>query len=238
IALVFSATAQAATILVDFGLVAKRHSVGSADGNGNYWDYITGSTDNNTDLTDTGGNTTSIDLQMVSGFTGPADYNFGYTPNAGLNGGNFAFTNVTDDAIYFLGSETPQMTLSGLNNLYAYSFVFYGSRVSTDDRWTTYTIGGNNQQLQTSGSPLTDNWNSDTVVSINNVFPSGGQITINLSSSTGASGSNYGYINAMQITEDEDPPEPPASAPEPSTAMLLMAGGFLLKGLRRRRKTA
>ncbi|MBU0677345.1 MAG: PEP-CTERM sorting domain-containing protein [Verrucomicrobia bacterium] len=213
-------------ILVDFGLVAKRHSLGGADGNGNHWDYITGATDNNSDLVwASDGTGSGANLQMVSGFTGPADYNFGFNPNASL--GDFAFTNVTDDAIYFLDSATPQMTLSGLNNSYTYNVTFYGARVTTTIRDTTYSIGSSNVTIRTSGDNIasngTDDWNDNTTRTIAGISPTSGSIDINLSATGG-----FGYINAMQIEE---------VIPEPSTALLLLLGGTgILLRARRRRK--
>ena len=212
-------------ILVDFGTVAQRHSLGAADANGNWWDYITGATDNNLDLVNTAGSVTEVDLAL-SGFTGggPGTYNTGLTPNAGLNGGAFAFTNVTDDAIFFTATDSPVMTLSGLNAAQTYSLTFYGARVSADDRWTTYAVGASSAQLQTSGAPLAGNWNSANVVTLTGLTPDlNNQSVINLSSSTGSSGTSFGYINAMKIEV----------VPEPGVAAFVMLGGAVL-GLGRR----
>lgn len=216
---------QGDIILVDFGTVAQRHALGVADANGNWWDYITGATDNNLDLVDSAGNATAVDLAL-SGFTGggPGTYNAGLTPNAGLNGGVFAFTNVTDDAIFFTATDSPVMTLSGLNAAQTYSLTFYGARVSADDRWTTYAVGASSAQLQTSGAPLAGNWNSANVVTLAGLTPDiNNQIVINLSASTGGSGTSFGYINAMQIEV----------VPEPGVAAFVVLGGVMM-GLGRR----
>ncbi|MGB6221160.1 hypothetical protein, partial [Haloferula sp.] len=120
------------TVLVDFGTVAGRHSVGSADSNGNFWDYITGSADNNTGLIDVDGNASSINLTVTSGFTGTGTYNSGLSPVSSLGpggDGSFAFAAVTDDAL-FVNSDgsTGVLTLSGLNDSLTYDLSFYGSR--------------------------------------------------------------------------------------------------------------
>lgn len=212
-------------ILVDFGTVAQRHSLGTADANGNWWDYITGATDNNLDLVNTAGSATDVDLAL-SGFTGggPGTYNAGLLPNAGLASGDFAFTNVTDDAIFFTATDLPVMTLSGLNAAQTYSLTFYGARVSADDRWTTYAVGASSAQLQTSGAPLAGNWNSANVVTLAGLTPDlNNQIVINLSASTGGSGTSFGYINAMKIEV----------VPEPGMAAFVVLGGVML-GLGRR----
>jgi hypothetical protein len=227
--LFLTGTASADTYLIDFGTVAQRHSVGLADANGNFWDYITGATDNNLDLVNTDGDVTVVDLAL-SGFTGggPNTFNTGLTPDAGLGGGQFAFADVTDDAIFFTATDAPVLTLSGLDSAATYSFVFYGSRVAAAERWTTYAIGSDSEELQTSGSSLSDNWNSDTVVSLTGISPDiNNQIVITLSANTasGSSGSaTFGYINAVQISV----------IPEPATIALLGMGGGILLVTRRR----
>jgi hypothetical protein len=221
-------TAGADTILVDFGTVAGRHSVGAPDSNGNTWDYITGATDNNTDLVGTDGLVTTIDLAL-SGFTGggPGTYNTGLTPSPTLNGGLFAFNAVTDDAIFFTATDAPVLTLSGLDPLATYDLVFYGSRVTTIERWTTYAVGANSAELQTSGSSLSGNWNSSSVITLSGLAPDvNNQIVVTLSANTASGGSGsstFGYINAMQITV----------VPEPAT-LLFMATGIATLWARRR----
>lgn len=224
----------AATVLIDFGTVAGRHSVGVADSNGNFWDYITGEGDNNTDLVDVNGSVTSIDL-AVSGFTGPGSYNGGLSAVAGLGpggDGSFAFDAVTDDAL-FLNSDgsTGTLTFGGLDDGSTYDLYFYGARVTTSSRFTTYAVGGSSVELQTSGSGIasnsTDNWNDDTVVGLTGISPSSGQIVVNVTanSASGGGGSDtFGYVNAMRITQ----------VPEPSAALLGGLGVLGLLGRRRR----
>ena len=76
-------------------------------------------------------------------------------------------------------------------------------------------------------SSLTDGWNSNTVVNINGITPSGaGNITFTIqASSLGAGGTvnTFGPLNGMQVTV----------VPEPGTAAFVLVGGALLGGLRR-----
>lgn len=211
---------RADIILIDFGTVAQRHSVGVADSSGNFWDYITGVTDNNLDLINSDGVATEVDLAL-SGFTGggPATYNAGLLPDSGLNGGVFAYTNVTDDAVFFTATDSPVMTLSGLNDAFTYDLTFYGSRVNASTRFTTYQVGAGSVELQTSGSTLTGSWNADTVVTLSGLTSVGGTLAISMAGNTqaGQAGTaTFGYINAMQINV----------VPEPSTALLIMLGGL------------
>ncbi|MGB6222524.1 hypothetical protein, partial [Haloferula sp.] len=107
----------------------------------------------------------------------------------------------------------------------------YGSRVTTSDRFTTYSVGASIFELQTSGTGIasngTDDWNDDTVVSLTGLTPTSGQLVINLTatSATGGSGSNtFGYINAMSI----------AAVPEPSNCLI---GGICILSLLFRRRS-
>ena len=225
----------ATTIYVDFGAVSARHSLGSADSNGNHWDYITGATDNNEDLIDVDGNATTIDLTMTSGFTGPGTYNGGLSAVATLGppsgSGDFAFDAVTDDAIFLNTGNTGLLTLSGLSDSLTYDLSFYASRVTGSPRFTTYTVGGDSVELQTSGTDIasngTDDWNDDTVVTLAGLSPTSGQIvvTITADDTAGAGGAaTFGYINAMAIQ----------AIPEPSTSCALALA--LSAGLLRRRR--
>lgn len=213
--------ARGEMILVDFGNLAERHSVGAPDANGNWWDYITGATDNNLDLVNTLGNATTIDLQMA-GFTGPNSWNGALTPNPALNGGLFAFEAVTDDGIFFTDVQTPSMTLSGLDPSLTYSLTFFGSRVTSITRTTTYAVGAANQTLTTSGLAIGsdgNNWNDNTVVTLSGLSAPAGQIVVNLTATGG-----FGYINALEIEY----------IPEPGSFGLLALGALLVRRLRRR----
>lgn len=225
VVLLVSLATLRADVLVDFGTVAKRHSLNGsgapvADSNGNYWEYITGSTDNNVNLMSTDGTASGINLQ-VADFTGPGDYNGGAAPDAGLNGGLFAFTDVTDDALFFVDSLSPSMLLSGLDAGLTYNLVFYGARVTTSVRTTSYSVGTSNVTLQTSGTDVGGtgvNWNDDTVVRIDGI--SGvNSAEVNLSATGG-----YGYINAMEIEV----------VPEPAALSLILSAGLGALLVRRR----
>lgn len=217
--LLVAAHANAAVVYVDFGTVGERHSVGAADTNGNRWNYVTGATDALDDLLADDGTATTLDLDMTN-FTGPGSFNGALTPSSALNGGRFAFQAVTNDAVFFTSSLSPTITLSDLDATKTYDLVFYGSRVTSSARSTTFAVGTDAVTLQTSGSSLTDNWNGDTVVSLSNLTPIANQIVIDLSADDA---SGFGYINAMQIT----------TVPEPATLALSGLGSLIL--LRRQR---
>lgn len=217
--------AAEADVLVDFGTVAKRHAVDGvganvADSNGNYWSHITGAADNNTNLLSTAGTASGIGLE-VSNFTGPGDYNGGASPDAGLNDGLFAYTDVTDDALFFVDSLAPTVTLSGLDSGKTYNLVFHGARVTSSVRTTTYATFGTNITLQTSGADVGGagvNWNDDTVARIEGI--TGVESTVINLSATGG----FGYINAMEIEV----------IPEPATLGLVMGVGCGILFVRRR----
>jgi hypothetical protein len=213
------ATAQV-HMLVDFGNLASRHSVEGADTNGNQWNYVTGASDTIADLDLTSGAASGIGL-AVAGFTGPGTYNGGLTPNSSL--GDFAFPAVTDDALFFTDNLTPTLTLTGLDNGLTYTLNFYGARVTTSSRTTTYAIGLDSVALVTSGTAIGSdgsNWNDDTIVSLS-AMPTAGSLVVDLSATGG-----FGYVNAMSIS----------AIPEPSVlATLLGLGALGFLSLRRRR---
>lgn len=222
-----TAPARADVILIDFGTVAKRQSVGAADSNGNWWNQVTGKNDVLSSMITSANGATTVGLtisDIAGGGTG--DYNAGLTPNAGLDGGKFAYTNVTDDALFWTATDTPTLNFTGLNDSLTYSFTFYGSRVSANERYTTYQIGAQSAELHTSGSTLPSSWNSSSVVTISGVTSSGGAVNVDMSGFTGAGktgAATFGYLNALQIT----------SVPEPSSALFLVLGAPALLGARR-----
>ena len=205
--------------VVDFGIFANRFSVGTADPNGNWWNYISGVLDN-IQLKRTNNLNTTIGVVM-SAWTGggTASYNPEppYTPSPTLNSGTFAFSGVTSDAAFFTATDNPKIILSGLDPLASYDLIMYGSRntdgsLATNRRHTTYYIGNTASQysveLQTSGpglpQPVGGNyWNSSNVVTLSNITPdSNNNIVLNLIAfvSAGKTGARtFGYINALQI---------------------------------------
>lgn len=239
-------TSRADMVVIDFG-VATAEAVSGAANNpfggggqmvssaGNTWNNITASSGTFNDLLfNQSGLGSGINLSL-SGFSGVRGWNRGQAPDAGLNGGVFANTLLTDDGIFSPNNGTSTLTLSGLNVGFTYSLVLFGSRINTVDaqRWTTYTVtagtptGGTVYNLQTGGSSLTDGWNSNTVVNINGITPDGaGTITFTVQASNlGAGGTvnTFGPLNGMQVTV----------VPEPGTAAFVVLGGVVLAGLRR-----
>ena len=205
--------------VIDFGTLGNRFSVGTADPNGNWWNYISGITDN-IRLKRSDNLNTTIGLAMSAwGGGGTALYNDEppYTPSPTLNSGTFAFSGVTSDAAFFTSTDNPKIVLTGLDASASYDLILYGSRntvgsLTTDRRHTTYYIGNTASKysvdLQTSGPPLPkpvggDYWNSSNVVMLSNVTPdSNNNIVLSLIAyvSAGQAGARtFGYINALQI---------------------------------------
>ena len=204
------------SFVIDFGTVVDRFSVGEADPNGNWWNYVTGAA-NNLQLKQSNNNQTTLGLVMSAwGGGGTALYNTPgtvYVPDANLNSGTFAFSGVTSDAAFFTATDNPRIILSGLPTGTVYDLVFYGSRFAGTTRFTTYYIGNTGSEysveLQTSGPPLpapggaNTNWNSSNVVTLCSVSPdSNNSIIINLIAFTGSNLTGtrtFGYLNALEI---------------------------------------
>jgi len=216
--------ARADMVLIDFGPLAGRHSVGAADSGGNWWNHVTGATDVIGDLVDADNQSSGIGLTM-SGWDGMNTWNAGLTPDPALNGGTFAYTAVTDDGAYFTAAQAPSILLSGLDPSLTYDFTFYGARRDAV-RYTTYDINGNAVELQTGFSP---GWNDDTVVMLSGMTPDGnGDLQIDFIGYTGSgeTGSRtFGYLNAMQIDV----------VPEPAAFSFMLIGAMALRLMRRRR---
>jgi hypothetical protein len=188
-------------VLIDFGPAGGRHSVGSADANGNWWDYVTGITGsggNKTNLTTTANTGSGINIALnwtgdvgVNGLPG-VDFlivDGGVDPN--LNEGRFAFHDVVKNAAYFNSSLTPSIQISGLDDSKTYTLILYGAR-GNFTRTTTYTVGATNGTIQTGTAP--SGWNTGSVVRLEGLTPVSGGLTIDLSASGG-----FGYLSAMEM---------------------------------------
>jgi hypothetical protein len=198
-----AATLSNAKVLIDFGPAGGRHSVASADANGNWWSYVTGITGaggNVTNLTTVAGTNAFSGINIALNWTGDVGVNGDPLVNwainsnqvwSGLYGGTFAFFDVVKNGVYFNSSLTPFFTLSGLDDSKVYNLTFYGAR-GNFTRTTTYAVGTSNVTIQTGTSP--SSWNTGTVGRLTGLVSTGGIITVNLSATGG-----FGYLNAMEI---------------------------------------
>ena len=190
-------------VLIDFGPEGGRHSVGSADANGNWWSYVTGVTGtagNVSNLTTAAGTISSPGMNISVNWTGEVGVNgdplANWAINAGevqasLNKGRFGFFDVVKNGLYFNSTLTPSIYLTGLDNSKVYNLTFYGAR-GNFTRTTTYAVGTNSVSLQTGTAPT--GWNSNTVVTLYGLAPASGQLKIDLSATGG-----FGYLSAMEI---------------------------------------
>ena len=209
--LLASGNASAGVILVDIGNPALTTS-----GQPETWNNLTDHAVNGTvagGLLDTTGASTGYNLTITtSGFTGPASN----SPN-----GNQTITPTSASYDSFFGGGTASvLRLSGLNSSLTYSFTFFGSvfREDSTNRNTDYTVGGQTVSLQTRNNAAT--WSN----TISGISPDvNGNIDITIARGAGNTGSSY-LINILKVE----------SVPEPSHALLSLAGVSLM-ALRRRR---
>jgi hypothetical protein len=117
----------------------------------------------------------------------------------------FTLSTVTMDGFFTTGASS--ITLSGLNPSLGYTISLYSYIDRNTSRRTRYTIDGANIDVEPSriGSET-----SGAVATFNNISPTAGSITINVSSLVA---SNW-ILNAMTVTE----------IPEPSMSLLFLSG--------------
>lgn len=220
-----------ADLFIDFGTLSARHSVGAADANGNWWNYVTGASDVIADMVNDDDTSSGYSLTMgagwvgMNGLGGATDWGIlSGDVDPALNNGDFGFHQVVADGAFISPNTSATITLGGLNDALTYDFVFYGARSATGPlRITTYAVGASSDTLVTSGPGIGDggtvNWNTSNTASLSGISPSGGSIVLTVSNN-----GQFGYLNAMQIT----------AVPEPASLSLLLLAGLSLRALRRR----
>jgi len=198
-----AASLRDSLVLIDFGPSAGRHSVGSADANGNWWSHVTavtGAGGNVSNLTTAAGTPSVPGMNIALNWTGEVGVNGDPLVNwainsnqvqSSLNKGRFGFFDVVKNGVYFNSTLTPSIALTGLDNTKVYNLTFYGAR-GNFNRTTTYAVGTNSVSLQTGTSP--SGWNSNNVVTLYGLVPTAGALAINLSATGG-----FGYLSAMEI---------------------------------------
>jgi hypothetical protein len=210
-------------VLLDFGTINtyRGWSTNAPDDNGNYWNAVD-SSDYWTNLLDTAGSPTAIDMGFISGFVGGTDsYNgpAGATSVTGPGNASADYVNSVDVIVGDLGGSQSAIfdffvnsgfVLNQLDPTKVYNLTFFGShKFSTDDTtvYGTYTDGGFSQMVasveldvQTPGSA----WiiNTNRVATLTNVtLQAANNVYIYYDGKNG----NSGYLNTMEI---EIIPEP------------------------------
>jgi hypothetical protein len=119
----------------------------------------------------------------------------------------------------------------GLSASTSYTFSIYGARDATETRITTYSILNDSAgspldsgTLTTSGTGIGssgENYNNDALLALTATTDADGELFLQYQATTGS----FGYLNAVQITQE----------PEPSTFALLAIAASGLIFLRRRK---
>ena len=136
-------------------------------------------------LTNDQGNSTGIDMTVMTDFSGENPFGM----NTGNNSGVFP-DNVIRSTWWLDANVTSQLKISGLSQSMKYSFVFFGSRDGGGDRTTVYTVNGTSVSLNCS-------FNISQTVQIDNITPDeNGEVLIDISLGATAT---FGYIGALVI---------------------------------------
>ncbi|MEA2711599.1 MAG: hypothetical protein QOF78_4200 [Phycisphaerales bacterium] len=239
-------SAQAATVLVDFGSNASFRgvSVPNPDVNGNYWNSIVpGAYVLN--MIDTGNNATTIDLGFDTGvgtdsYNGPAGPT-SFPPTAAevaatdIDAAALGNMGIKEAAFDFAASpgspnNNTRFQIQGLDPTKTYDLAFFGSHKFSDNDTTVYSVftdstyttlvASTSLNVQQPGSPWLHN--RDTLATLNNLAPQDSNILyVQFVGSLGGTG----YLNDMRISE---------AVPEPSG--LAICGVAALLAARRRRR--
>ncbi|WP_243350254.1 DUF4886 domain-containing protein [Parabacteroides sp. FAFU027] len=153
-------------------------------------------------LLDTDGNNTGVSIKVSDAFgginsNGPSSTNTGTSLPSAATGDSFwgngtgAYTGMTEPTAGFL--------VTGLEPEKAYDFCFFSSRTgATDNRETTFTVTGSNQQSVSVNS----SGNTTNLATVTRIKPaSDGSVSISLRA--GANNNNsykFFYINTLQIS--------------------------------------
>jgi lysophospholipase L1-like esterase len=188
---VVSSTTGVRRFLIDFGSTTYRTTTIG-------WNNITAPTTGSvTSLVESNGAASTVSLQIVND---PSD-GYGASSTAGYKQTllDYPLTAVQDS---HYGYQTGgAYRVNGLDNGMNYSLRFFGCRTGvTDSRKAVFTINGQQQILETTN-------NTQTIV-FNNIVPISGSITIDFNV---ASGSDYAYLNVLDIVENQATPQPPTS---------------------------
>lgn len=153
-------------------------------------------------LKDEKGATTSIGLTITSSWQLVGNGTNVLGANTGNNSG--VYPDAVIRSAYWTNASPQSIRINGLSQTNKYNFTFFGSRGSvSDNRTTTYTIGGQSVSLNAAA-------NTRNVANLNNLVANPDN-TLSLGIQA-AAGSSFGYLNAMVIEELYDDGSAPAKA--------------------------
>lgn len=152
------------------------------------WNNINGSIWKGTymqNLLDSNGNTTKVELELMSSWNGSklggtvTGNNSGVYPDDVING------------LYWFQNKTPQIKVSGLDVNKKYNFTFFGSRTGKGlDKTTVYAIGALKDSLNAAE-------NTSQTVTLEDIYAdANGEVLIDISRGVNAA---YGYLNALVV---------------------------------------
>ncbi|MEM6643198.1 MAG: discoidin domain-containing protein, partial [Bacteroidota bacterium] len=148
-------------------------------------------------LLDENGNTTNITLSIISNWTRSG------SNASGSRTGNDSglFPDAVMRSAYWTYTKPELIKLEGLDDSKVYRLGFFGSRNASDNRTTLYSVAGQSVTLNAAG-------NTSDMVELT-VNSTDGELEISMDR---ASGSTFGYLNALVIEEIFDTGEAPAAA--------------------------
>lgn len=151
------------------------------------------------DLVDTLGAPTGMGLVVGGGFRCNGKVNGGLTQPSGELLGTLSVPEATGDYFYIDGGDNPgALSWLGLDPERRYTLRLFASRDSAETRVTRYSVAGQSQTLQTSGSGAgrDSQGNNDTVVVFTHLQPDAwGTLHLDVAIESG----RYGYLSLMEL---------------------------------------
>ena len=206
----------------------------SPDTNGIYWNNMTmpSINDDTLLLVDKGNNLSNIYLKVAQSFLMNGIQNGGLLMPEDSLLGNFAIPTATQD--YFFTTDAASLEIGGLDTSSNYVFSFFGSRNTTINRITNYSLSGENSYsgtLQTSGAGIGAggyNGNNNTILVSDTITPdAGGKIVLDMSVVEGG----FAYLGCMMLEEIQEVMEPEPLCPEQDSLLIAVMGASVALGV-------